>query len=99
MTAMFTSSFAGTTDPKTERALSAILRNCTWDEATGALAELVEQAAELPPIVDVASKVEAVRRRGPLASPGRVATRAMRARGLLRARRALFVPTQEPRSA
>jgi hypothetical protein len=99
MTAMFTTSFAGTPDPKTERALAAVLRNCAWDEAAAALAELIEQSAELPAVVDVASKLEAVRRRGPLAAPGKVATRAVRARALLRARRALFVPREEPRSA
>lgn len=90
MTSRFGASWTGWLDPQTERALAAALRCCSWNEAEAALAELVEQSPDHPSVFDVIARVEAVRRRGELVT-SRVANRSQHAKGLLRARRALFI--------
>jgi len=99
MTSRFVASWAGELDEGALRALAAVLRCYSWDEAEAALAELVEQSATHPAVVDVAARAEAVRRRGPASVSGRVATKTARARAVLRARRALVLAAREAKES
>jgi hypothetical protein len=100
MTSMYASSWPGSKlDDRAQRDLAAVLRGCTWDEAYAALLELRVQYADHPAGSDITARIEAVRRRGVLPVASNTPTAAQRARGLLRARRALVLAQPEAKSA